>query len=351
MISLRLFFGILCGLIAVVQLVQQALPSWFDPFAPGQGHRLARLDQLLNPHLIEYKLRHLRQQPPFALLLFGNSSILSQNGDTLGGQGRVFNMAVPGSSFGSSVSLINHLAATGRLAPTTVVMVENFTVYDQQVPMLPAPLRWSDNIRMVADAVADPLVPKRQALRLGARLLKQELGLFTDFLNPNILSNHLAVAFADYLPEPPMGPRPGLLWGGYRSDGSGGGMIAPKPGFVPLVPSSGQGTVLPAILDFDLRRLASEKDKTRLIVYESPLEPANQQDRQAHPQSLGNQLRRSFLAECARLELECHPAPLLGEPGQPNRWMDHYHPPGDLLGVYLLSLLRASAKVSPHAVQ
>lgn len=351
MISLRLYFGVLLALLAGIQLLQQVVLAPADPFAPGQEHRLRRLDQVLNPHLIGYKLRHVRDSAPFDLMLFGNSSILSLGQEQVGGHGRVFNMAVPGSSLASSVSLAHLLAAEGRLAPQVVMMVENFDVFDQQVPMLPVPERWRDNAAIVGETLLDRSIPLRQRLRLAARLAKEEVVLFTSYLNPNILANHLSVIAADLLPEPPAGPRAGLLWGGFNADGSGGGMTAKAAGRVALAARPDQSAVLPAMLAYDLRRLARLSGTHRVIVYESPLEPANQARNLAEPGPRATELRRVFRDTCAEIGLECHLAPMLGEPGQANLWMDHYHPPASSLAPFVASLLHRPERVAGHAVQ
>lgn len=351
MISLRLFFFVLLALLALVQVAQQAALSPADPFAPGQEQRRYRLDQLLNPHLISYKLNHIGAREPFDVMAFGNSSILALDQKYLNGHGRFFNVAVPGSSVGSSISLAQALADKGRLAPTVIIMIENFNHFTQQVPMLPAPLRWRDSAALVAGVLADAEVPLYQKLRFTARMIKLEGELFLEFFNPRVLQAHLGVILADWLPPASPGPRPGLLWGGYNPDGSGEGMTARVASVVAVAPRQDQPQVLPAVFANDLKRLAPLAARHRIVVYESPVEPATHADYDARPLPRVVQLRQLFIATCARHGLECYPAPLLGQPGAPSLWMDNYHPPAEVLAPWIDDVLKRTPRVARHAIQ
>lgn len=351
MISLRFFFFVFLALLGFIQIVQQAVLSPADPFAPGQEQRRYRLDRLLNPHLIAYKFNHIAARESFDVMAFGNSSILALGQEHLNGHGRFFNVAVPGSSVGSSVSLAQALAARGRLASTVVIMIENFNHFTQQVPMLPAPLRWRDGAALVAGVFADADVPLYEKLRFTARMIKLEGELSLQFFNPRVLQAHLDIILADWLPPASPGPRPGLLWGGYNPDGSGGGMAARAASVVAVAPRQDQPQVLPAVFANDLKRLASLAPRHRIVVYESPVEPTTHADYDAHPLPRAVQLRALFVATCARLELECYPAPLLGPPGAPSLWMDHYHPPAAVLAPWIDDVLKQTPRVARHAVQ
>jgi hypothetical protein len=351
MISLRLFFVVLIALLSLIQVLQQAVLAPADPFAPGQERRRYRLDQLYNPHLISYKLDHIAAQKPFDVMVFGNSTIMALGQEHLNGHGRFFNVAVPGSSFGSSVSLAQALAREGRLAPTIVIMIENLNHFTQQVPMLPAPLRWRDGLSQVAAVLISGEISLYQKLRFTARMIKLEAEIFLAFFNPRILQAHLAVILADWLPPESPGPRPGLLWEGYSPDGSGAGMIARVPGVIAAAPRQDQPQVLPDILAHDVKRLAALAARHRVIVYESPVEPSTHADYASHPLPRVVRLREMFAAACARNGIECHAAPLLGRPGEPSLWMDHYHPPATVLGPWIDDLLKQPPRLARHAVQ
>jgi len=351
MISLRFFFFTLLAFLALVQIVGQAIISPIDPFAPRQEQRRYRLDQLFNPHLISYKLNHINSNPVYDVMAFGNSSILALSQENLNRYGRFFNVAVPGSSFGSSVSLALALAERDRLAPVVVIMVENFNHFTQQVPMLPASLRWRDSAAQVFSVLVDENVPLREKLRFTARMVKLEGELFVRFFNPGVLQAHLAVIMADWLPLAAPGPRPGLLWDGYNPDGSGGGMTARTFGKIAIAPRHDQPQVLPGVLVHDVKRLAVLAARHRIIIYESPVEPASHAEYAAHPIPRVTQLRETFFAACTRHGLECHAAPLIGQPEEPNLWMDHYHPPAPVLGSWIDSLLKQPPRRTRHAVQ
>ena len=349
MIGVRLFFVALALLLVGVQAFQQWVASPRDPFAPGQEQRLGRLVMQFNPILITEKVRHVVETGPYDLLLFGNSSILALGQTQLGGHGRVFSMAIPGSSLGSSASLARILGEQGALAPTLIVMVEHFDHFTQQVQMLPLRYRWTDTARILWESLRDPAIPRREWLRMAARLGKEEAVLFGSFFNAAILMEHVKLVFSDLFP-PYQPAADGPVWATFAADGAAGSMTAAQPGLVPVPAMMDQPQILPAYIAYDLHRLASLPGKPRVIVYESPFEPATAAHYAAQNRPGPRHLRQVFLEACAREGLECHLAPLLGPPGEPNLWTDHYHPPAAVITPFAERLL-SRAKPVDHAVQ
>ena len=348
MIGIRLFFAVLGLLLLGVQVFQQLVPSPRDPFAPGEERRLGRMVRQYNPILITEKVRHVVAAGPFDILLFGNSSILSLGQKQLATHGRVFSMAVPGSSLGSSAALAQILGERGALAPTLVVMVEHFDHFTQQVQMLPLRYRWADDFRLLSGSWHDPSVPRREWLHMAARLGKEEAVLFGSFFNASILAEHFKLVFAELFP--PYSSSEGPVWATFAADGAAGIMTASKPGLVPIPPMTDQPQVLPSFIAYDLHRLATLPGKPRVIVYESPFEPRTAAYYAAQARPGPQALRKVFLEACDREGLECHLAPLLGRPGEPNLWTDHYHPPASVITPFAESLL-TRAKPVDHAVQ
>lgn len=348
MIAVRLFFAVLAALLLGIQAFQQLVPAPADPFAPGQEKRLGRLVLQFNPVLIAEKINHAVTAGPFDILLFGNSSILSLGQTQLAGHGRVFSMAIPGSSLGSSASLAQILGERSALAPTLVVMVEHFDHFTQQVQMLPLAYRWADDTRLLWGSLRDPAVPRRDWLRMAARLGKEEAILFGSFFNGAILAEHFKLVFSDLFA--PYSAQTGPVWATFAADGAAGIMTGARPGLVPIPPMPDQPQVLPSYIAYDLHRLASLPGKPRVIVYESPFEPRVAAFYAAKARPAPQSLRKVFLETCAREGLECHLAPMLGVPGEPNLWTDHYHPPAAVITPFAESLL-TRAKPVAHAVQ
>ncbi|CAA7614449.1 hypothetical protein [Magnetospirillum sp. SS-4] len=313
-----------------------------DPFAPGQDRRLARLMLQSNPHLIAHKLRHVRESGPFDVLIFGDNATLALGQAELASHGRVFSMAVPGSSLGGSASLAQSLAAAGALAPTLVVLVENFEHFTQQVQMLPLGQRWPDMARLLAGSFDDPRVPGRDWLRMAARLARQEATLWLLSLSPRTVAEHVSMVFAGLFPV--FDPGDQLVWGRFKADGAAGPMTAARPG-LPPVPADlpDQPQVLASFIAHDLHRLATLPGRPRVVVAELPLEPAAAAHFNAKARPAPMALRKAFVEACAREGLECALAPVLGTSGEPNDWTDYYHPPASAIAPYVDGLLRGKS--------
>lgn len=335
----RRSFLVAAGLLLALAAVQNWGAIGPDPFAPGQDRRLARLMLQSNPHLIAHKLRHVRDSGPFDLLIFGDNATLALGQAELAGHGRVFSMAVPGSSLGGSASLAQALAADGALAPTLVVLVENFEHFTQQVQTLPPAQRWPDVVRLLAGSFSDPRVPGRDWLRMAARLARQEATLWLQSLRPAVVIEHAAMVFAELFPA--HDPGDWRVWGRFKADGAAGPMMAARPGLA-AVPADlpDQPQVLASFIAHDLHRLATLPGRPRVLVIELPLEPAAAAHFMAKARPGPTALRRVFAEACAREGLDCALAPVLGPPGEPNDWTDYYHPPASVIAPYVDGLLQ-----------
>lgn len=334
----RRFLLILVALLLTIEAFQQWSAIGPDPFAPGQDRRVARIMRQSNSLLIGYKLRHAEEAGPFDLLIFGDNATLALGQEQLARHGKVFSMAVPGSSLGSSASLAQTLAAKGALAPTLVVLVENFEHFTQQVQMLPLAARWADDARLLAGSLRDPQVPIRDWLRMAARLAKLEIEMAGTALRPTDLIEHVKMVFDPLFPV--FVPTGGLLWGSFKADGAAGPMTAGQPGLVPVAAGlSDQPQVLASFIAYDLHRLATLPGRPRVVVIELPFEPATAAHYAAHPRPGPQALRKTFMEACAREGLDCALAPVLGVSGKPNLWTDYYHPPATVIAPYVEEIL------------
>lgn len=348
MIRPTFFFGLVLSLLLGLQVFNQFPMVWVDPFMPGNEQYLARLEALPPSRSAAYKLRHVLDSPDYDVMLFGNSVVLPVGERHLGKHGRVFNMAVPGSSLTSSASLALYLAEKEKLATTVIISAENFDYYTQQPQEFMLPFRWREVAVFLAAVAGSDVMPIRAKARLFARMAKKEIDHLQSALNAHIIYRHFQFALANILPQQSDPPR--RLWKGYNSDGSGSGMVADVVEVKSLEPRAAQQSVLSSQVAFDLERIAKLRKRYRVIIYESPLEPTNRDFAEANPLPRPVMLRQVFAETCARLALECYPAPRIGVADEPNRWMDHWHPPETVLAPFLESLL-TNAKTASHVVQ
>ena len=335
----KLFLLLFVGGLIVVQIPQQFLWLAPDPFENADHERLKRMRDLMTVHQASYKVRHLENATPYDIMLFGSSCILSIGEDEIRHPGRVFNAAVPGSSIRSSLAIAEHARSIGKLAPINIFMIMNFNQFTQQLAHLPLRLRWLNTIDDVQRGFLDPNISNREMLQMIFRHVRQEAELFVQFFNIRALRSSLSVRFPNWFSYD--GSSSDLVWGQFDSDGSGGDLTAAKPGRVGIVPRPSQSGVLPGYFKNDLRRLAALAKGRNVVVYESPLEPANMAAMDATPSVLVETLRKTFLQQCRQLNLRCVSAPLLGTPGEPNLWTDHFHPPSRVLAPFINSLIDA----------
>jgi hypothetical protein len=343
MLRPRLFFAILLAGILALQVFQQLALSAADPFAPGEEARLARIDRLSVERIAAYKIRHVLEAPRFDVVVLGNSSSLGVQGAYLREFGRAFNLSVPGSSVRMSVGIAELLARADKLPATLVVMAENFDVYTQQVQHMPLRWRWRNAFDDIWAGLTSPLVTWRETARMAARLLKEERDRFLEAFNVRLLTENVATL----LGLEAASRSDDLIWRGFNSDGSGSDMRGDRPDRVALQPRPPSGGVLEGYLALDIERLSRLSGHSRIIVYESPVEPNSMAHFAANPDARVSRFREVFMRACREFNLECHPAPMLDQPGAPNRWIDFFHPPADRIGPYVATLLRETKQGRP----
>ena len=329
---IRLFIGLLLGSILGLQAFNNVPPTSRDPYGPDGTEYLMRLANMPRPLFLEFKLRHAQRVPVYDLGLFGNSRIMSAHQDGLQAYGRVFNFFVPGSSLRTSVGIAEWLAEEDRLPSTLIFMVTNFAHNTQQVQVLPIIRRLQLSYADVVAGITRDSISTYELARMTLRHLKEEYIQFTESLSINRIRITLALAlgnFGDWL-------EPANLV--LHEDGSGLRNKRDTPIIVPIQKAIG-GTFLPGYFLLDLERLSRLPGAPRIIIYESPLEPNSERAMRLNPPPWLEKNRRLFLSTCSRLDLECFPAPMLGETGQLSLWRDANHPPDDILIAYLIGLL------------
>jgi hypothetical protein len=340
MLRLGPYFITLFVLIFILQILQQYIMVPTDLFLSGQQDRLKRLDRLSTSHHAAYKIRYVLNSKPHDVLVFGNSSALGVQSAYLKEFGQAFNLAVPGSSLRLVVGITDLLEREDRLPKTLVVMLENFDNHTQQVQHMPLRWRWRNSFDDIIAGLRSPMVSVQELAHMSTRLLKVEINRFLLSFNLNLLIQHINFLLQTGIYE----SKRDLVWKGYSRDGGGSDMRRPQLGRVKIHKRPVRTSVLKGYFKLDLERLARLKGKSRVIIYESPLEPNNMAHFANNPMLRTIRLRQLFLENCKRLELECYPAPILGKPGQPNYWIDHYHPPANLISPWVANLLRTKKR-------
>ena len=336
MLNVRFFIAVFLASMILLQFVNSVAPMDTDPFTDDDP---ARLNVLFNQplyHIAAFKIRHAQRQPAYDLGVFGNSRIMPANQDARASAGRVFNFFIPGASLRTSVALLEWLDDIGQLPKAAVIMVDNFVINTQQVQILPIGRRLTLSIKDIQTGLDRPSISLKDIARMTVRHVDEERIQFLENLKFTRLRKTLALATADTdgwfeTPQKVI-----------RRDGSGLRNRAETP-HSPEVPPAVGSSLISGYLTGDLERLAQLKDRVRIVLYESPLEPNAARYYADKTPAFAKAHRILFFEACARLALDCHQAPILGEVGQPNSWSDASHPPAELLNPYILSLLQGGS--------
>ena len=271
-----LFIGCITLLIALITSIWRTSPG-VDPFVETEVLYPKNVDGLAEFHIAVLKRRHAKaRSQPYDVGLFGNSRILSVGRDDLTlGACTLFNFALSGQSFRSTVSLIERLAEDGSLPRNIVISLDNFEL---QLASNPSWLVWKDRFALIIDDAISlfpsPSVPLRDKARLIWRYLSEEARQFKStfeiaFFRRAFLS---LLGWDDSLFAPV-----GDGKGGYFPDGS---FWYPRP----IPKDAGQLTrttnqIIEEILRRDLERLFGliEGSGSEILIYESPLNPISAQ--------------------------------------------------------------------------
>jgi hypothetical protein len=318
------------GLLSVAIFLTGALPGM-----PGRGEsvssQLRMLDLLSEGDIAAVKAKV--EGPAVDVGIFGNSRSVQLTASDIGVSAPFFNYSVPGGSFRQSVNLIETLSRRSGLPNTVIISVDHFEMGFMGRAAFPS--GW----RRWLNAAEDVNWVARDA---GPRLATQSL------------LDHIKgewSAFASTWNIAKLQDRGRFLWRGpgeggssadspWRGDGARILLVAANPdlSFAPKVPFVLHETYLKR----DLKRAAelAHRDGARLIIYESPIDPASDAIYRPNPTPPARRLREIFLFQCGALELECYSSPQLGDPDGAARWSDCCHAPADVLGRFVASLLK-----------
>lgn len=320
--------------------------DWFVPLPPGQA---LALDRLAVDELAALKLGHLYDSPPVNLLLLGNSRQLPVGAAEMQiPPERFFNVALTGESLRSSVAILEHLRARGKLPKIAIISFDNTEIQYYNNPQWPhLSERWSLALRDLAAGLTRPDISKADLARMVRRHILTEADIFIHMLAFERVSRGLWIRWARLSGQD---ERTSFLAPvGYLADGS-----RPHPvDFTPFVDATPlpapNRNVLPGFLNYDLERLAAiAAEGTRIVIFETVLAPSLHSAAMASPSRSATEARNALLALCARHRLECRTAPAIYDT-HGLAWQDSAHPPAAVM----VDLMRPfiQAKGSAHDFQ
>lgn len=318
--------GMLTALIAALQL----FPLRKDVFAIDDPDRLAILNELPAPDVAELKLGHAMAVPRYDVGLFGSSRVLNVSAADVGlPRARFFNFALPGQSVRMTVSVLEALARRGKAPRVAVISLDNLELQYFANP----PLFWGRPLNDLGLALSAPDMVLRDRLIIVERYAMNAWDFLTELWSAVRLERRFQLA----LSWPAAGHSDKTA---YRDDGSHAEKPASGEPIPPLRRQSRQ--VVPALFHDDLVRLARlQRSGTRVIIYESPLEPNAARFVTSRPAPYAVRQREQLFADCRELGLECHGAPRLRADAL---WSDASHPPAAQLGRYIAFYLGVSGR-------
>lgn len=272
-----------------------------------------------------------RQSPDVGI--FGNSRSVHLTARDVGmPDGRFFNYSVPGGSFRQSVSLMEVLSTRSSLPKTVVISIDHFEMAFMSRAQFPSGWRrWRQAARDISQ-VAQTSGPKLAAQSMVDHI-RGEWGAFSSSWNVAKTWGRSKFIWSALVDED---SATNSRW---NHDGS-------RTLDVPVRPDMTFAPKTPFILHEpylvrDLGRVARlvHQSGVRVIIYESPIDPANDAIYRSDSSPAAKRLRTLFLDRCGRLDLECYPTPKLGESEDVTGWPDCCHAPTTVLGRFVGSLI------------
>ncbi len=307
-----------------------------DPFADKSQTNFIGLGKMPQPTIASLKIRHAQRHRNFDIGLFGNSRILMVDAKAIKvAPARLFNFSLSSESFNGTVQLIDKLAEQSKLPKILVVGLDNLHLQRDNVPFWP---NFIDRLQIATQNIATAAVEARfvDAARHIWRFGLSETIRFDNAFGPTTILTAISRAVSgdpNYLT--PIEART------YRADGSqkppaGKGKIAP------ILPSSSH--LVMAQFERNLERLGTHVAAGhRVIIMETPIYPAFQQQLDAAPTRAVISARQLWNAACSKFGFYCVDAPLIPDiPSAP--WFDNTHPPEASWGAFIALEIQKAAE-------
>lgn len=327
------FFVSTIILLGFVRIIGDTLPS-VNPFADDRPYQPLPLKDYGSRHIAGMKIRQATERDSvYDLGLFGNSRIIGLGRDHLHfGSCTIFNFAVPGESFRSSVRLIEALASQQALPKTAVISFDHF-----ELQMYSNPLWGSfwNRLNLLMNDVEANLgyyggSPK-YILRIIWRFFWTEKLLFQQQFEFALFGRALANILG-FKEDMLANIEPGN--DGYLPDGSRYQVLDESVNDTVLPRTTGQ--IVDAQLESDVTLLFSSavENSLDLVVFETPLNAASAKAFSENPSPFAERNRRILADACTKFDVRCilAPGPLANDN---SGWGDASHPPPKVLTEWL----------------
>ena len=309
-------------------LVVFRAPEFFETEASPQAVRY--LDRMPNEAVQRMKLRVGKAD----IGLFGNSRAMMVGGRDIGlGDCRFFNYTVSGSSLRNSVALLEILTESQRAPGIAVVSLDHFEIGMMGHPeYLPLPQMLSLAAADIGSVIGEPKVAARVAFR--------HLYVVWGKFRRAISSSYFPRVVDFVLGQDPRDGRPYLVDGSRVAEEKAGATADHA-----FHPAAGE-EIIDSLLVRDLERLKAMEGApggpSKIIVYESPLNPENAA-RYADAATPGAARHRAVAARvCGDLGLSCHLGgvyPTVIGAASDAAWSDASHAPAAALGPFIRELV------------
>lgn len=260
----------------------------------------------------------------FDIGVFGNSRSVAIGSEDIGRPScSFFNFSIPGTSFRSSVALLEMLADRGIAPATAIVSLDHL-----ELRMMAPPDHLAVG-RLLTLALRDFAVAAPSPREMVRVVWRQSFAAWTK-IRRNVSSTVVVAGVERWLGIEGQGQV-------YRADGSRPAAPAAASGSQHRFTPGTDKNISAKLLVHDIERLAAGVDRAggprRIIIYESPLEPENARRWFEQPSPGARALREAVAAACTRLGLECHLGGMAGEPRLASvGWPDATHAPSAQLG-------------------
>jgi hypothetical protein len=334
-LSIFLLFWGTCLLIS-----KAPLPA--SPFVAGGSHYRDFANFASGDEWSAVKLFHAQQMPRFDVGLFGNSRIVMVSTESLGREdGSVFNFSIGGHGFRHSVYLAEKLAALGKLPKTVVVSFDHVVLDFAGLPILYMNLFdglvgiGRDFVGLFKSADTRKSDINSQFHAPIRRVTAQAGRIF----NLEHLERRLRLLYKAYF-----GSAPRSDASIRRPDGSLNSLKKNRPvdgARLELTPNLRSTSVRYPLLEDDLQRLAvaARRSGSKVVVYESPINPAVVDQIEDGLDQAAREIRRRFLATCKAVGIACFSAPVFPLKSGGVHWTDLFHPPREFIGPWIASVI------------
>ena len=311
----------------------KGIPAVDDIFEENDNCRLRLFSHLGMYDATAKKFQHSLNTANYDIGLFGNSRAVHVSASHLkNNQKRYFNFSIPGTSMRQSVTFLEELAKEEKAPKIALISLDRLEFQSYGYIYFPGVLK------RLRQAINDLIwvwreydKPYKRFVYVVTDHIISEWKHFKGIWNIDLLYSRLVFILPDYFSHVK-----GFEYS-YLNDGS----MSEKPlksGNDQILEISGQFKLMNDYLSRDLERLAKLNGKNlKVIIYESPVNPASEKYLKENPVQYVLETRALFMKKCGELGLLCYPAPILYS--EDTFWEDCCHAPAKLLGEYISSVL------------